>query len=111
MHVAFNLVDVQLVRMMDAGCGSGGVGHAGHCSQRYARCTFVVTVPMLVTLPMLVESCSFNVSTQDCYVHTCTPVQVCQIAAENPDIMVLKVEFDSNKDIVKPLAIKVMLFR
>ena len=97
MHVAFNLVNVQLVRMMYAGCGSGGVGHAGHCSQRYAKCTFVVTVPMLL------ESCGFNVSTQSCY------VQVCQIAAENPDIMVLKVEFDSNKDIVKPLAIKVML--
>lgn len=34
-------------------------------------------------------------------------MQLCQIAAENPDILVLKVDFDENRDIVKPLAIKV----
>ena len=34
-------------------------------------------------------------------------VQLCQMAKDNPDIVVLKVDFDENRDIVKPLAIKV----
>ena len=37
----------------------------------------------------------------------CCVVQLCQMAKDNPDIVVLKVDFDENRDIVKPLAIKV----
>ena len=37
----------------------------------------------------------------------CFAVQLCQMAKDNPDIVVLKVDFDENRDIVKPLAIKV----
>ncbi len=34
-------------------------------------------------------------------------LQLCQMAADSPDIVVMKVDFDENRDIVKPLAIKV----
>ena len=33
--------------------------------------------------------------------------QLAQLCNENPDIIMLKVDFDENRDIVKPLAIKV----
>ncbi len=33
-------------------------------------------------------------------------VQLCQICTENPDIVLLKVDFDENRDTVKPLGIK-----
>lgn len=36
-------------------------------------------------------------------------VQLCQICTENPDIVLLKVDFDENRDTVKPLGIKVGL--
>ncbi len=35
--------------------------------------------------------------------------QLCQICTENPDIVLLKVDFDENRDTVKPLGIKVGL--
>ena len=35
-------------------------------------------------------------------------VQLCQICTENPDIVLLKVDFDENRDTVKPLGIKVL---
>ena len=38
----------------------------------------------------------------------CAP-QLCQLCNENPDILLLKVDFDENRDIVKPLAIRVRL--
>jgi hypothetical protein len=34
-------------------------------------------------------------------------VQLCQICNENPEILLFKVDFDENRDVVKPLAIKV----
>ena len=37
----------------------------------------------------------------------CCIVQLCQMAKDNPDIVVLKIDFDENRDVVKPLAIKV----
>ena len=37
----------------------------------------------------------------------CCVVQLCQMAKDNPDIVVLKIDFDENRDVVKPLAIKV----
>ena len=37
----------------------------------------------------------------------CCVVQLCQMAQDNPDIVVLKIDFDENRDVVKPLAIKV----
>ena len=36
----------------------------------------------------------------------CRP-QLSQMCNENPDIVMLKVDFDENRDVVKPLAIKV----
>lgn len=33
--------------------------------------------------------------------------QLCQLCNDNPDILLLKVDFDENRDIVKPLAIRV----
>lgn len=38
---------------------------------------------------------------------TVTWVQLCQMGNDNPDIVILKVDFDENRDVVKPLAIKV----
>jgi hypothetical protein len=32
---------------------------------------------------------------------------LCQLCNENPDILLLKVDFDENRDIVKPLSIRV----
>lgn len=37
----------------------------------------------------------------------CCCLQLCQMASDNPDIVLMKVDFDENRDIVKPLAIKV----
>lgn len=34
-------------------------------------------------------------------------LQLCQICADNPDMILLKVDYDENRDIVKPLGIKV----
>ncbi|CAK0751164.1 hypothetical protein CVIRNUC_002047 [Coccomyxa viridis] len=34
--------------------------------------------------------------------------KLCQMAQDNPDIVVLKIDFDENRDVVKPLAIKVL---
>ena len=34
-------------------------------------------------------------------------LQLCQMGNDNPDIVILKVDFDENRDVVKPLAIKV----
>ncbi|CAL8462439.1 g1972 [Coccomyxa elongata] len=36
--------------------------------------------------------------------------KLCQICTENPDIVLLKVDFDENRDTVKPLGIKVLPF-
>ncbi len=37
----------------------------------------------------------------------CVCMQLCQMGNDNSDIIILKVDFDENRDIAKPLAIKV----
>lgn len=41
---------------------------------------------------------------------SCARVQLCQICRDNPDIKVLKIDWDENKDIAKTLGVKVGLF-
>ncbi|KAK9906881.1 hypothetical protein WJX75_009666 [Coccomyxa subellipsoidea] len=36
--------------------------------------------------------------------------KLCQMCVENPDILLLKVDFDENREVVKPLGIKVLPF-
>ena len=37
----------------------------------------------------------------------CVRMQLCQMGNDNSDIIILKVDFDENRDVAKPLAIKV----
>ena len=40
----------------------------------------------------------------------CAALQLCQMCVENPDILLLKVDFDENREVVKPLGIKVRCY-
>ena len=66
------------------------------------RCDALLCIYTVLELLLCVRKCSVVWKSQ-----LGVGTQLCQLCSENSDILVLKVDFDENRDIVKPLAIRV----